>query len=126
MTKDFTAKDIKNLSHAHLFAPAAESCTLLVACPRSDYSASRIAHAVEDVDAHVLNLNVTSLSMDGADGYVVVALRAGRRDAGALVRSLERYGYQVLDFEGSGLGPETHDEEIARTRAAALLRILEM
>ena len=60
MTKELSAKDIKNLSAAELFMPAPEACHLLVACRRDDYAASRIARAVEDVDAHILNLNLLS------------------------------------------------------------------
>ncbi|MDE6684329.1 MAG: hypothetical protein K2J94_04020, partial [Duncaniella sp.] len=43
-----------------LFPPRDESSRLLVSCITSDYSASRIARAVEDADAHLLNLNVTT------------------------------------------------------------------
>lgn len=126
MTKELTAKDIKNLSAAELYAPAAEASWLLVACGRGDYSASRLARAAEDVDAHVLNLNVTSLRCDDAqDGTVVVALRVGRRDASAVARSLERYGYDVLDFDGDTPGDGSALDS-ARSNAAALLRMLEM
>ena len=37
-----------------------ETGRLTVACAPADYSASIIARAVEDVDAHLLNLNVTA------------------------------------------------------------------
>ena len=79
-----------------LFPPVEESSELSVACYRTDYSASRIAHAVEDVDAHLLNLNVTSLVTD--HGEVVVDLRVNRRNAASVARSLERYGYRVVDI----------------------------
>lgn len=124
MTKELSAKDIKNLSIEQLFAPAADTSSLLVACDRRDYSASRLARAVEDADAHLLNLNVTSLRDDDApDGTVVVALRVGRRDALAVARSIERYGYDVLDFDGDG-SDDSYDT--ARRNADALLRLLEM
>lgn len=79
-----------------LFPPVEESSELSVACYRTDYSASRIAHAVEDVDAHLLNLNVTSLVTD--HGEVVVDLRVNRRSAASVARSLVRYGYRVVDI----------------------------
>lgn len=125
MTKELTAKDIKNLTPDELYAPAAEASHILLCCRREQYSASVIARAVEDVDAHVLNLNVTSLQLPGREGgeCVVVALRVGRRDAAGVVRSLERYGMEVVDFEG---GTGTPDDETARARAAELLRYLEM
>lgn len=129
MTKELSAKDIKNLSAEQLYAPAAEESLLLVGCRRADYSASRMAHAVEDVDAHVLNLNVTTLRADepgeSESESVVVALRVARRDAMAVVRSLERYGYEVLDFWANGHAAEAGLDS-ARENAAALLRILEI
>ena len=127
MTKELSAKDIKNLSAEQLYAPAAEESLLLVGCRRTDYSASRMAHAVEDADAHVLNLNVTTLRADepGESESVVVALRVARRDAMAVVRSLERYGYEVLDFFSNGPAADA-DLDSARENAAALLRLLEI
>ncbi len=128
MTKELSAKDIKNLSAAELFAPAAEASLLLVACRRADYSASRMARAVEDADAHLLNLNVTALPADDfMPDSVVVALRVGRRDATPVVRSLERYGYEVLDFASDSPADADADSlDTARLNAAALLRLLEM
>lgn len=92
----------------YLFPAAAEWCRIVVGCHREDYSASRIAHAVEDCNAHLLNLNVTSGSPgpsrtdDSADQEtsmypVTVDLRIDLRDYRAVCRSLERYGYAVLD-----------------------------
>lgn len=129
MTKELSAKDIKNLSTAELFMPAPEACHLLVACRRDDYAASRIARAVEDVDAHILNLNLLSprRADDEADtpaDCILVGLRVGRRDASAVVRSLARYGYEVVDFDGPAV--TGYDDDTARTRAEALLRYLEM
>lgn len=125
MTKELSAKDIKKLSIEQLFAPAADTSSLLVACDRREYSASRLARAVEDADAHLLNLNVTSLRADDApDGTVVVALRVGRRDALAVARSIERYGYDVLDFSGDTGDDGSYDT--ARRNADTLLRLLEM
>lgn len=76
-----------------LFPAVEECCELSIACPRADFSASRICRAVEDADAHVLNLNVTSETLPS--GEIVVDLRVSHRDAGAVSRSLERYGYNV-------------------------------
>ena len=50
-----------------------ETGRLTVACAPADYSASIIARAVEDVDAHLLNLNVTA---DSDAARVVTDLRA--------------------------------------------------
>jgi len=123
MTKELSAKDIKKISVDDLYAPADEAAGILVACRRGDYSASRIARAVEDADTHLLNLNVTALRHEATDSeYIVVALRVARRDAMPVARSIERYGYEVLDFEG----PAVPDDDTVRTRAEALLRYLEM
>ncbi len=65
-----------------------------MACYRADYSASVIARAVEDADAHLLNLNVTSEVLPS--GEIVIDLRVSHRNAGAVSRSLERYGYTTL------------------------------
>lgn len=68
-------------------------------CRDGDYAASRIARAVEDCDAHVLNLNITDESQPGAQ--VVVDLRINRRHAHAVARSLARYGYAVREDEAA-------------------------
>lgn len=83
-------------SEQRLFPPLEECSELSVACFRSDFSASRIARAVEDADAHLLNLNVTSSDIAGPQ--IVVDLRVSHRDAGAVSRSLERYGYTTLEI----------------------------
>lgn len=84
-------------SHAEerLFPRSEESSELSVACYRADYSASRISRAVEDADAHLLNLNVTSEVLPS--GEIVIDLRVSHRNAGAVSRSLERYGYTTLN-----------------------------
>jgi len=89
-----------------LFPPQQEASELTVRCRRSDYSASLIARAVEDCDAHLLNLNVTALSGEEADD-LVVDLRINHRNALSVARSLERYGYEVTDI--AGLDPAVAD-----------------
>ncbi|MCM1482914.1 MAG: hypothetical protein NC043_01135 [Muribaculaceae bacterium] len=79
-----------------LFPHVEDSCEITMACYRADYSASRIARAVEDCDAHLLNLNVTSQPLDG--GEMTVMLRVGMRNPMAVARSLERYGYRVVEI----------------------------
>lgn len=81
-----------------LFPVVPTSSTLLIGCRRPDYSASRIARAVEDVDAHILNLNVTSDSVSGED--IVVELRIDHRNPVSAAGSLQRYGYEVIDMAG--------------------------
>jgi len=104
-----------------LFPPVDESSTLLVTCRRGDYSASRIARAVEDCDAHLLNLNVTADS-DRLDNRIAVELRVSHRNPLSVARSLERYGYEVEDF--SETNPA--DDSIIRSRLDELIHYIEL
>ncbi len=100
-----------------LFPPQPDSSELTIKCRRVDYSASAIARAVEDCDAHLLNLNVTSLTGEEA-GDLFVDLRINHRNALSVARSLERYGYEVIDI--AGLAPDIADSVQERIN---LLRI---
>lgn len=72
--------------------PARHDCSIItVDCPPADYSASRLAHAVEDTDAHLVDL----LTSPGDDGRIRVTLRVRSADPSAAAASLERYGYSV-------------------------------
>ena len=104
-----------------LFPPREESSRLLVSCLPSDYSASRIARAVEDADAHLLNLNVTT---DGErlDNRVVAELRVSNRSPVAVARSLERYGCEVVDVEDDSLA----DDEVASQRLNELMYYIDL
>ncbi|MCH5220390.1 MAG: hypothetical protein J1F20_07440 [Muribaculaceae bacterium] len=97
-----------------------ESTRFTVVCRRKDYSAGRIARAVEDCDAHVLNLNVTSDNV--GEDMVCVDVRIDRTDASSIVRSLERYDYLVTGFED--IERVVSDSE--RQRVAEVLRYLEL
>ena len=128
-----SAKQIIFPENEQLFPPVAESSRLLVGCSREDYSASRIARAVEDCNAHLLNLNVTSFGerkdygelSDGgvADGkfQVVCDLRVNHRSAAGVGRSLERYGYTVL-----GTSSADEPDDITASRINELIRYLEI
>lgn len=120
----------------YLFPPVAESSRLLVGCNIEDYSASRIARAVEDCNAHLLNLNVTSagkyyagkIVSDYDEDYsaiefpLVVDLRVSHRNTQSISRSLERYGYTVIDTYADNMA----DEESSRRNINHLLRYLEI
>ncbi|MDE5720756.1 MAG: hypothetical protein K2I34_08375 [Paramuribaculum sp.] len=77
---------------------------LSVVCRRDDYSASRIARACEDVDAQLLALSVGQCG-EAPDGTMHVDLHIDRADATAAARSLERYGYRVVDLRHEGGAP---------------------
>ncbi|MCM1138194.1 MAG: hypothetical protein NC221_07100 [Duncaniella sp.] len=106
-------------SMARLFPPVEESSTLLLTCRRGDYSASRIAHAVEDCDAHLLNLNVTS-DTESLDNRIAVEIRVSHRNPVSVARSLERYGYEVDDVDVRAM-----DDDVIQARVAELLHYLE-
>lgn len=104
-----------------LIPPQPESAELTVSCAPADFLASAIARAVEDADAHLINLNVTSRRHP--DGSLLVHLRVNRRSPAAVARSLQRYGFTVIDggpAEASPLDSTLSD------RAAQLLRILDV
>ncbi|MEZ3564220.1 MAG: hypothetical protein K1V72_07810 [Duncaniella sp.] len=104
-----------------IYPPRQEASRLLVSCLPSDYSASRIARAVEDADAHLLNLNVTT---DGErlDNRVVTELRVSHRSPLAVARSLERYGYEVVDVEHDALA----DDPLAADRLNELMYYIDL
>ena len=117
--KRSTTEGVRDFRRLFPFLP--ECSMLTVECPASDYSASSIAKAVEDCDAHLLNLNVTS-EKSIMPGNIVVDLRINHRNTDAVSRSLERYGY-VVTSSGDEL---THAEEKARENVLELLHYLEM
>lgn len=102
-----------------MYPPQRESCEITVACFRADYSASLIARAVEDCDAHLLNLNVTNDILPS--GELIVELRVSHRDSGAVSRSLERYGYRVV----SSTGGYDAQQEVMQSRIDQLLARLD-
>ena len=99
----------------------ADAAVLTVTCEPGHYSASAIAHAVEDADAHLLNLNVTADRTD-IPGAPVIELRVSHRNTDAVARSLARYGYTVLSADGdSALHPADRPNPYA-----ALIRYLDI
>lgn len=95
---------------------------MALAVPVGEYSASAIARAVEDCDAHLLNLNVSSERTP--EGHTVVYLRVDRRNVESVSRSVERFGYTVIRTWGGGR--ECEGVVSARERVNQLLRILEI
>lgn len=109
MTKEISPKDIDNPQIEFFFPDVPESCRLLVGIGHDDFVASRIARAVEDADARLLNMNVTSAA--DADHSQVVALRIDHRNPERVARSLERYGYHIVGIDND---PLTADDTIRR------------
>ena len=77
---------------------ARDDCSVItVECSPEEYSASVLAHAVEDSDAHLVDM----LSVPGDNGRVRVTLRVRHSDPTAAVRSLERYDFNVIEDHSS-------------------------
>lgn len=118
-TPNFNHLEVDTMHHPSRLFPQCEECgELSVRCFRSDFSASRIANAVEDVNAHLLNLNVTS-EVTGL-GEIIVDLRVSHSNVASVARSLERYGYEIERIGISGSGSESQDE-VTANRIAELI-----
>lgn len=107
----------------HLMPPQPEASVLTVACRPDDFSASLLARAVEDSNAHLINLNVTDCRLD--DGRITVELRTNLRTPASTARSLERYGFEVIEAAGQvdGVTRADSDDEL-KERAAELLHMI--
>jgi hypothetical protein len=106
-----------------LFPPQEEECRLTVWCMPDQFSASAIARAVEDCDAHLINLNVTSDRTP--DGELVVELRINHRHGESVARSLERYGYTVASI-GNDRADDDSMTAVAKERIGELLHYLDI
>ncbi|MDE6536545.1 MAG: hypothetical protein K2M13_00655 [Muribaculaceae bacterium] len=97
--------------------PARDDSSLVtVECAPGDYSASRLSHAVEDSDAHIVDL----WSSPAEHGRIRVTMRVRRTDPTSTIHNLERYGYEVVDSYGN----ESPDMEVAWERLLALNTLL--
>lgn len=105
---------------SRLFPQLNEYTELTITCPPSQYSASAIAHAVEDADAHLLNLNVTAGTEP--DLLTTVMLRVNHSRGESVARSLQRYGYDTVEMTGD---PGVFHSDMAE-RVNALLHYLEI
>lgn len=76
-----------------------DDCSVItLECTPEQYSASALAHAVEDSDAHLVDL----LTVPRDNNLLHVTLRVRHSDPTAAVRSLERYGFNVVESHSSG------------------------
>lgn len=97
-------------------APRDDCSTITVECRPEDYSASLLAHAVEDSDAHLVDL----VSTPGRDGMIKVTLRVRCSDPSAAIHNLERYDFRVVDSYSSA----NVDAMVAAERLLALKTLL--
>ncbi len=75
-----------------------ESSWVEVSVAARNYSASGLARAVEDADANLLDM-LTSAD-PGDPRRMNISLKVSHVDPSAVMRSLERYGYEVLSASG--------------------------
>lgn len=120
MTKELLPKDFIIPDFGLLFPSVDDSSSLLVRCRRIDYSASVLSRAVEDCNAQVLNLNVTSINPGSDD--LVVSMRVNHRNPESIARSLMRYGYEVIETRSSS----AIAADSMRRRANEVLRLLDV
>jgi hypothetical protein len=85
-----------------LFSRHNDYTELTVTCRPGNYSASSIAHAVEDADANLLNLNV--LTNDHSDESTKILLRVDHSRGESVARSLARYGYDTVEISDAQQG----------------------
>lgn len=84
----------------------------------SAYSASQIAHAVEDANVHLVDL----WTVPGEGDVVKVTVRVRTNDPSSVVGSLERYGYEVI----TATGEENRNLETAVERLLSLNAMLKV
>ena len=121
--KKLTAKDSKIYNPEVLFPCSGEESHILLGCRRGDFSASRIAAAVEDCNAHLINLNV--LGMEHPEAETLIDIRVNRRNPLEIARSLRRYGYDVLEIDNAAADEDLADETL-RDRIDELLHYLDL
>ncbi len=93
-----------------------DSSVVTMRCAPGDYSASRIAMAVEDADAHLVDL----WTSPAEGGMVEVNMRVRRDDPSTVIHSLERYGYEVI----AAYGKSYRDAETTALRLLELNTLL--
>lgn len=99
---------------------ARDDCSVItVECRPEEYSASLLAHAIEDSDAQLVDL----LTAPADEGRMTVTLRVRHNDPSAAVRSLERYDFHVVGAHASGTST-LKDAELTAERLLSLQTLL--
>ncbi len=93
-----------------------DSSIINLKCSHHDYSASAIAMAVEDADAHLVDM----FSSPSDDEKINVCLRVRHFDPTAAANSLRRHGFEVV----STFSKQSVHAEIAAERLAHLAALL--
>lgn len=94
-----------------------DDCSVItVECRPEDFSASLLAHAVEDSDAHLVDM----MSAPGENGNMLVTLRVRLSDPSPAIHNLERYDYKVVEAHAK----TNADAIVAYDRLLALQTLL--
>lgn len=93
-----------------------DSSIINIKCSHLDYSASSIAMAVEDADAHLVDM----ISSPSDDEKINVCLRVRHLDPTAVANSLRRHGFEVV----SSFSKQSIQTKIATERLAHLVALL--
>lgn len=101
-----------------VIAPRDDSSLIELEVSPSAYSASQIAHAVEDANVHLVDL----WTAPGEGDALRVTLRVRTSDPSSVAGSLERYGFEVLEASGE----ENRNLETAVERLLSLNAILKV
>ena len=99
-----------------LITPRDDSSLVTVSTSPAAYSASQLAHAVEDANVHLVDL----WTSPGDQNTLEVTLRVRTSDPSGVVASLERYGFDVVE----AVGEENRDLETAMERLLSLNTLL--
>ena len=89
--------NLGNIDPEQLFPFVEDASNLLILCAPEEFSASVICNAIEDCDAHVINLNVAADRTP--EGDMAVYVRLNRRVAESAIRSLERFGLYAIALD---------------------------
>lgn len=91
--------------------------SIVVTVPLLDYCLSRIVNVVEDCGVKIVSI-LTSVSQTNVD----ILLKLSSDDTEAVVRSLERYGYDVLSYGNMNDG----SDDVLRRNYDCLMKYLEL
>lgn len=99
-----------------LIVPRDDCSLIVIETSPSSFSASHIAHAVEDADVHLVDF----WSAPAEDDMIRVTLRVRADDPSATVMNLQRYGYEVVSASGN----KYRDAELAVERLLEIRALL--
>ncbi|MDD2589916.1 MAG: hypothetical protein PHD59_03990 [Fermentimonas sp.] len=99
-TKEFIKKQVENFSkpltpEQFIELSEAENSLIILEIPLKDYTLTEISRIVESNNAHIISLYIVPIS-GGKD--LLVSLKLNISDLTVVLRSFERYNYNVVYF----------------------------